>query len=94
MTAKHPAGPFTVRVTAYSVQPGPPFLVDRGQIYSSRHASPAAAARRLACIIARRTKFAQDVNRCIPMHCAGRYTIEAGDGQKRSLNEHRRAFCS
>lgn len=93
MNAKHPAGPFTVRVSIYSTQPGPAFLCDKGQIYSSRHSSPVAAARRLACIIAQRTKFADDVNRRIPMLCAGRYIIEAGDGTKRSLVEHRLTFC-
>ncbi len=89
---KHPAGPFTVRVSAYSVATDD-FCRDLGQVFQSRHRSPKAAARVLAQIIARRTKLADDVHRCIPMRAAGRYVIEAGDGTRRSLNDHRRAFC-
>lgn len=92
MPTKHPAGPFTVRVSAYSVSMND-FLADRGLIYHSRHRSPYAAGRRLAQVIAGRTKLSRDIQACILAGCAGRYVIESGDGTKRSLIEHRTAFC-
>ena len=89
---KHPAGPFTVRVIAYSTATED-FLRPLGQVFQSRHTSAKAAARALAMVIARRTKLSEDIHRCIPLCAAGRYVIESGDGTRRSLTEHRSAFC-
>lgn len=90
--ANHPAGPFTVRITLYSLAVGD-IGKDKAQVYSSRHRSPYAAARRLATLINRKTKLARGVADCTPREHGARYVVECGDGTPHALNPFRAAFC-
>lgn len=90
---KHPAGPFTVRVYEYSLEPNRVGM-DRLQVWSSRHRSPHAAGKVLASIITRRTIFARQVQACIPRGKGGAYVIEIGDGTQYPLNAFRSKFCT
>lgn len=90
---KHPAGPFTVRISTYSTAPnrvGDPL----GQIYSSRHRSPSAAGRRLASIITGKSVLARQCRACITPGQAGRYLIETGDGSRFALKPFRKMFVA
>lgn len=91
--AKHPAGPFTVLISEYRIVP---FVDtgDHGAVFQSRHQSAHAAARKLAGIIAGRSKLAKDVCRCISRDFAGQYLIVCGDGSKHALVPFRAAFCA
>ena len=88
---KHPAGPFTVSVRAYRISPA----VDTSRmdgVYTSRHRSAKAAARRLASIISGRSALSVDVKRCIPRDHAGSFSIVCGDGTRLALNPFRERF--
>ncbi len=90
--SKHLAGPFTVRISCYSLETEE-IGRECGEVYSARHASPFAAARKLASIIRGKSELVREIKRCIPLGRAGRYVIESGDGTKRALIPHRQAFC-
>lgn len=88
--AKHPAGPFTVLVRAYSLEAGR-VGADRHCIYHSRHRSPHGAARRLASIIAGKSQLARDCRAAAPRQGL-QMVITGGDGTARALNAHRATF--
>jgi len=90
---KHPAGPFTVLVSAYRIAPVVDYA-DHAAVYQSRHRSARAAARRLASVIAGRSGISRDVRRCILPGYAGRYVIVCGDGAKLPLLPFRAAYCA
>jgi hypothetical protein len=90
-TFKHPAGPFTVLVSAYRISPTVD-VRDTAAVYQSRHRCATAAARRLAQIIAQRTRLSADIQRCIPRDYSGRYVIVIGDGRKLTLRSFREEF--
>lgn len=90
---KHPAGPFTVRVELVDLSPGR-VGQHSGVVFTSRHRSADGASRRLAQVIARRTKLAASIDRAIPKGFQGRYTIQAGDGQKYALLPFRAKFLT
>lgn len=85
---RHPAGPFTVRVSSYSLDS---HRVGQwtGAIYHSRHRSAKGAARRLATIITGKSKLAREVRACIARGDAGQYIIETGAGQRFALKPFR-----
>lgn len=89
---KHPAGPFTVRVSTYSLEQGN-VGGDRFAVYASRHRSPHGAARRLASIIAGKSTLARLAQFSIGRGRGGSFLIELGDGTKLALNTFRSKFC-
>jgi hypothetical protein len=85
-------GPFAVTVTAYSTAAGEVGR-DLAPVFVSRHRSAKAAARKLASLIAKRTKAAREVHRRIPMNAAGAFMIETADGRSFALNPFRRLIA-
>ena len=83
-----PAAPYTVTVSAYRIAPRVD-LADTVPVWTSRHRSPRAAARRLAQLIADRTALARTVRRLIPRDYAGRYQITTADGAAHALTPFR-----
>ena len=81
---------FTVRVQTYQLSPVVDLTIS-GEVYSSVHRSPHAAARRLATLITERTTFAKTIRRSIPRGHSGRYLIET-DGRLFSLVDFRAIF--
>ena len=82
---------FTVHVHTYQLSPTVDPTVS-GEVYSSVHRSPHAAARKLASLITERTAFAKTVRRSIPRGQSGRYLIET-DGKLFSLADFRSKYC-
>lgn len=83
---------YIVEITGYRIAPRVDSF-DRVPVYSSRHRSPYAAARRLASIIAGRSAVAREVARGIPADYAGKYMILAPSGTGFALRPFRLMHC-
>lgn len=83
---------YIVEITGYRIAPRVN-ICDLVPVYTSRHRSPYAAARRLASIIAGRSAVAREVKRGIPADYAGKYMVISPSGTGFALRRFRAAHC-
>lgn len=88
----HPSAPFTVIVRAYRLSPVVN-VNERNIIYTSKHRSPHAAARRLATTFSRKSTLSVDIQRTFGKDFAGQYMIMTNDGKEYPLQTFQRLFC-
>jgi hypothetical protein len=83
---------FTVTISAYRIAPRVD-SADTVAVYSSPHRSPHAAARKLASIIAGRSRLSRQVRDAIPCDYAGKYMIRTPSGSAFALRPFRMVHC-